>query len=298
MLINICICTYRRPDVLLTLDSLGRQLLGSNMHLRVIIADNDEVDSARELIQSYTINSSLDIYYVHAPKNNISLARNACLENADEGADWLAFIDDDEVASPEWLGNLVTCAQQTGSDVVFGPVFAQYPDFAPAWMREGDYHSNIPERRNGIVQTGHTCNALVKWKHKDFRMQRFLLEKGRTGGEDTEFFFRFWRLGAKMEICTEAVVFESIAPERLSVDWIKKRKFRSGQSYAYHSVKNFAILSRFSLGIISVSKITYCFMFTVLSIGNESSYKYWQIRTHFHTGVLAGIFKLTEKELY
>jgi succinoglycan biosynthesis protein ExoM len=55
---------------------------------------------------------------------NISVARNACLDAAT--APLVAFIDDDEVASPEWLVALVGTWESSNADVVLGPVQALY----------------------------------------------------------------------------------------------------------------------------------------------------------------------------
>ncbi len=291
-------CTYRRPNILLALNSLSQQELAKNIRFRVIIADNDELDSARALIKNYASNSKLDIYYVHAPKNNISIARNASLDCVDKDADWVVFIDDDEIASPEWLNTLVSYAQRTEADIVFGPVYAQYPDSAPNWMREGNYHSNIPERKNGVVQTGHTCNAILKWSNDCTRSQRFLVEKGLTGGEDTEYFFRLGSMGMRMDICDDAIVYEPVSEKRITYNWIKDRKIRSGQSYAYHQNISNSLYARFEFFILTILKIFYCMINAILRLGNESRNKYWLLRAFFHVGVIAAIFNIKEKNLY
>jgi glycosyltransferase involved in cell wall biosynthesis len=57
------------------------------------------------------------------------VARNACLDAAT--APLVAFIDDDQVASPEWLVALVGTLESSNADVVLGPVQAVYgPDRA------------------------------------------------------------------------------------------------------------------------------------------------------------------------
>ncbi len=293
--INVCICTYKRPEIIATLESIESQCLPKEVILKVIIADNDEVDSARERIKKYARSSQLEIEYVHAPKHNISIARNTALDHVD--ADWVAIIDDDEIASETWISDLIQCQESTQADVVFGPAIAQYPDSAPTWMKEGDYHSNRITKRSGIVQTGHTCNVLMRWGSDVMREQRFLPDKGRSGGEDTEFFFRLWRLGVKLELCESALVYEPIHPERLNIKWIKKRKIRSGQSYAYHSTA-LTLLSRLKLGFISVVKIIYCFMFMLFKFNKQSEQKFWYLRAYFHLGVLGGVLNLREDELY
>ena len=62
--------------------------------VRLIVADNDEEPSARASVDRLRETAPFEITYVHCPKSNISIARNACLTSAD--ADFLAFIDDDE----------------------------------------------------------------------------------------------------------------------------------------------------------------------------------------------------------
>lgn len=295
MNINVCICTYKRPELIATLESLENQCLPEDVTVKIIIADNDEVDSARERVEHFALSSRYDIQYVHAPKHNISIARNACLDHVD--CNWVAILDDDEVASESWLNDLVSCQKVSKVDVVFGPVIAQYPDTAPGWMQAGDYHSNKPVRRDGVVQTGHTCNMLMRWERNDVREQRFLLDKGRTGGEDTEFFFRLWRMGLKLEICEAALIYEPIQTNRLNFNWIKKRKFRSGQSYAYHST-DLSIISKLKLGVLSVVKVLYCLAMTLVKIANPNKYKFWLLRAYFHAGVMAGVLNLKEGELY
>ena len=206
--IDICVCTYRRPSIEDTLRSLDRQTLPDGVSARAIVIDNDETPSARDRVEAIAANLSMPVKYIHAPANNISIARNAGLDAAT--AQWIAFIDDDEVAEPDWLASLLQMARVNSLDAVFGPAIAVYPETAPNWMRQQDYHSNVPVRRGGVVQTGHTCNALMRASSPIVKGQRFLIEKGKTGGEDTEFFFRLWYAGAKFGISEAAIVHEAV----------------------------------------------------------------------------------------
>ena len=42
------------------------------------------------------------------------------------------MIDDDEIASPDWLEQMVGAAEATGADVVGGPVFPNFDDDSQA----------------------------------------------------------------------------------------------------------------------------------------------------------------------
>ncbi|WP_163535897.1 glycosyltransferase, partial [Klebsiella pneumoniae] len=71
-------------------------------------------------------------------------------------AGFVAFIDDDETASPGWLVELLAMADATGAAAVLGPVRAHYHADAPDWMRKGDFHSTLPVWVQGEIRTGYT----------------------------------------------------------------------------------------------------------------------------------------------
>lgn len=289
--IDICICTFQRAHLIQTLVSLNAMSRPSQTDLRIIVADNDETPSAKEMVE--TASGDLPIVYQHAPARNISIARNACLELSD--ADWLAFIDDDELAAENWLVKLVECAQKTGADAVFGPAMAVYGKGAPNWMVDGDYHSNIPEIRNGEVTTGHTCNALLKWSGTDWQAERFDIGLGQTGGEDTAFFFALNRLGADFEVEMDAIVHEDVSEKRLSYNWLWARKFRSGHSY---SASTISATGRAVLCLKAAFKAAFSASMAVLTFANEDRHYFWRLRSGLHLGVCAGCLRLKAQKHY
>lgn len=165
--IDIGICTFRRPELAATLRSLAAVAVPPSATLRVIVADNDTTSSAKALVESLRPDLPFEITYVHCPASNISIARNACLDNAT--GEFLAFIDDDETASSGWLVRLLEEAQATGADAVLGPVRAHYAPSAPAWMRHGDFHSTFPVWVKSEIRTGYTCNALLRLRPRHSR---------------------------------------------------------------------------------------------------------------------------------
>ena len=78
------------------MQSLDRQALPEGVAARAIVIDNDETPSACDRVEAIAQTLSIPVKYVHAPANNISIARNAGLDAAT--AQWIAFIDDDEEA--------------------------------------------------------------------------------------------------------------------------------------------------------------------------------------------------------
>ncbi|MEH6696268.1 MAG: glycosyltransferase family 2 protein [Hyphomonas sp.] len=295
-MIEICVCTFRRPSLAETLHSLGRQVLPEGTTLRIIVADNDKTPTAQDLVTRVAQDLPFPVHYIHAPSRNISLARNACLDAAK--GEFLAFIDDDEVAPPNWIADLYALIVEGPYDAVFGPAMAEYPDSAPEWIKQADYHSNVPTRRNGTVQTGHTCNALIRTNAPCFAGQRFLLEKGRTGGEDTEFFFRAWRAGSHFAISDIARVYEPVEPGRLAFRWIAKRKFRSGITYGRLERGRLSLAKTAVSLCVTILKIAYCLLRALLGIFSSTTRNFWLLRAVFHSGVITSILSVKEQELY
>lgn len=291
--VTVTLCTFRRPGVADTLRSIAAQDLPADTDMRIVVADNDVEPSGRAVVEETAADLSVPVRYVHAPARNISLARNACLDAAT--GDWVAFLDDDEEADPGWLAKLLATAGETDADAVFGPSLASYAPETPEWMKSQDHHSNRPVRRGDTVETGHTCNALLRWRGMPWEDERFDLARGRTGGEDTEFFFRLQRAGARFAICEDAIVRETVAPGRATFRWLARRKFRSGQSHAARAV---GVRGRIGLALSAMAKAALCGALTLGYAWSEDRRNFWALRGALHLGVIAGCLKLPEPEIY
>jgi succinoglycan biosynthesis protein ExoM len=263
------------------------------MRMRVIVADNDETPSARDLTESLSAELGLDHVYLHAPARNISIARNACLQAAK--APLVAFIDDDEQATPTWLGRLVKHLDDSGADVVFGPVVAIYPRDAPGWLRKADLHSIRPISRPGRgIETGYSCNVLLtRACAGDLRFDPSL---GRSGGEDTVFFHELRQRGATLAFASDAVVTEIVTTQRQRLAWLLKRSFRNGQTHArilrarggpaaLHAAASFA-------------KTGYCAATAAFTVFAPDRSARALVRGALHCGALASFLGLADLKLY
>lgn len=226
--VDVCVCTYRRPQLAQALWSVAEQRDTDDIELRVIVADNDETPSARTLAEATAAAAGLKLTYLHAPARNISVARNACLNEAQ--AEWIAFLDDDEIAEPLWLSRLVAAARCGGWDAVLGPVRAIYRREAKDWVRRADVHSSGAIWVRGVIQTGHTANVLIR--RAAIGPLRFALAFGRTGGEDVDFFYRFYDRGGRIGFAPDAWVRDPVPQERERFGWVAVRWFRFGQTHA------------------------------------------------------------------
>ncbi|WEZ85294.1 glycosyltransferase family 2 protein (plasmid) [Rhizobium sp. 32-5/1] len=296
ILIDIGVCTYRRPELERTLRSLAILDLPADVELRIIVADNDTIPSAAQRIEELRALLPHEILYVHCPSSNISIARNACLENAK--GDFLAFIDDDETASPGWIENLLKTAEATAADAVLGPVKAIYGPDAPRWMKRGDFHSTVPVWVAGEIVTGYTCNVLLRLDARSIAGRRFNLALGRSGGEDTEFFSHMYESGGKIAYAASAWVEEPVPNQRAAFAWLAKRKFRFGQTHGRLIADQATAGRRTTQLALAAAKCGFCAVASLLFLFSPERRNRYVLRGSLHAGVIVGLLGVREIEQY
>lgn len=230
---SVVIPSYRRPDDLArAVDSVLAQQ-GVTTPYEILIVDNDPAGSAAPVAAAKAAQSTVPVRYVHEKRPGISHARNTGVAAA-KGR-YLAFLDDDEEAAPDWLARFLDTLQRFGADAAVGPVLPRFPSAAGA---VDDYRRCV-YTRDARVPTG---TKLLRWnignsifdKARCFATpEPFLPRLGRTGGEDTVFLRQLTRRGSTMVWCGEAVAWESVPAERLAADYLLRRAFRGAQTTTF-----------------------------------------------------------------
>src|SRR6202795_4584901 len=73
--ITVCVCTYKRPLLLRRLlDHLIEQDNSGRFTFSIVVVDNDELGSARDLVAEFAPRA-LSIHYFVEPRQNIALGR-------------------------------------------------------------------------------------------------------------------------------------------------------------------------------------------------------------------------------
>lgn len=276
--VSLCICTFRRAHVVETLASVAASTRPHPWR-DIIVIDNDDTPSARDLVTGAAARLGLQLRHVHAPARNISIARNAALDSADTR--WIAFLDDDETVCPDWLHRLLGCAE--GTAAVVGRTMALYPEGAPRWLAQCDFHSAA---MNGRAESAYTGNSLIDRHFARDHGIAFDETLGRTGGEDTMFFRQLHDAGGRIAYCADSVVLEPVPPQRAQMKWILRRKFRSGQTHA-EMLGRTERPARPLLGAKSVAKAAYCGLRATASLGSPSGWRQWLARGTLHAGIVA-----------
>lgn len=228
--VSVCICTFRRPDLLARLlDALARQNTGGAFTFDIVIADDDAKASARPLAESFSLRCPVPVVYCNEPRQNIALARNCALRRA-RGA-FAAFVDDDELPEADWLWQLVTCCERTGASAVLGPVRPYFEATPPAWLVRGRFCER-PEHPTGTPISAEECrtgNVLLRRSMISGNDAQFREQFG-TGGEDRDFFLRMSEEGFRFVWCNEAPVYEVVPPERWSRTFYLRRALLRGRN--------------------------------------------------------------------
>ena len=223
--VAVVIPTLRRPDSLLrALGSLTTQTLKPTT---VVVVDNDPAGSAEATVRG--LGDALPLIYVHAPKPGVATARNAGVAATD--APLVAFLDDDEVASPGWLQALVTTQTATGADAVFGPIQGRAPDASP-WLKPylERFFGRAGPAESGRLDHAFGCgNSLLVRATALPGPAPFDPAADQIGGEDDLLFSGLAAGGGRFGWAAEAWVEEFAPAHRATLSYALARAFAYGQ---------------------------------------------------------------------
>lgn len=231
--IAVCICTYKRPQLLKRLlAGLANQQTGGLFTYSIVVADNDCLESAKSVVSDFSATSSVGIVYCVEPRQNIALARNKAIANAK--GDFVAFMDDDEFPTDSWLLTLFKACQKYGADGVLGPVKPYFDSEVPSWVVQSKLYDR-PTYPTGLVidgSKGRTGNVLLRTgifadEAEPFRPE-FLT------GEDQDFFRRMIEKGHRFVWCDEAVGYEVVPPIRWKRTFMLRRALLRGSVTRIH----------------------------------------------------------------
>lgn len=219
--VAICVCTRERPKMLeACLRSLIDQKADDRLDVFLIIIDNDVKHSALPVFVDLRSHAARNMHYVNEPQPGIPFARNRALAVAGRlDADYIAFIDDDEIADEGWIDNLMHKDYRHVA-VVTGVNIPVYSDLPPVWVTP--FEEKHSEGQH--LKTAYTGNVRFSIKLVEAGL-RFNENLGFMGGEDNEFFAAAYAMGYLICHTKRAKTYETVHPERLTYTGLIYRSY-------------------------------------------------------------------------
>lgn len=227
--------SYRRPRSLeALLRSLERIGTGGD-RVRVLVGENDVTrQEARAVVDRLNAEGwRFPLSTLLVPEPGLCSNRNALLAAflADERADRLVMIDDDQTVSPGWYEALLDMRSRTGAEVVGPWVEPAFPPGSPAWAaRARIFREGV--RGDGPVPFIPVVHATLIERSAILRMDRTAFDPqfNLTSGEDVDFCRRLKRAGARFACAAQARVIEHYPASRVTLAWALQRAYRGGNS--------------------------------------------------------------------
>jgi glycosyltransferase involved in cell wall biosynthesis len=221
MTLSIIICSYNRASYISdALTSLYGQSSGLD-DFEVIIVDNNSIDNTKEVYAQWRqTNTNGQFSFISETKQGASFARNTGAAIAK--GEWVCFMDDDAVATTDYVKNIIKHIQDQPFIVGFGGrIIPKYIPGEPKWMSyyvsslvgNFDYASTACAFENGKYPL--ESNMIVKKSVYD-QIGGFnvnlpgVVGTLRIGGEGKELFYKIIALGHTIyydpSICVHHVV--------------------------------------------------------------------------------------------
>lgn len=229
--ISIVICSYNREAYIIeAIDSLYKQDIDKQRY-EVIVVDNNSKDNTAEKVKAYIAgHPDMQLYYYLETRQGASYARNTGAEKS-KGA-LICCMDDDAVAMPGYLQNIITFFEQhPDATGLGGRIIPRYIPSEPKWMSHYvsslvgnfDYSPVAKPFENGRYPL--ESNMIVR-RDDFFAVKGFNTSlpgvKGtlRVGGEGKEFFYKLIERGGVIYYDPSAIVHHVVEVKKLTSEYM------------------------------------------------------------------------------
>lgn len=136
MTLSIVVVSCNRADSLaLTIRSVKAMTPRPSLDAELVVVDNNCRDHTRRVVEEAARDSPIPIRSVFEPRQGSNFARNAGI--AQSTGEILAFIDDDNTLSPDWLAGVEQASADCGqTKLIAGRILPVFPGHMPGFMPE------------------------------------------------------------------------------------------------------------------------------------------------------------------
>jgi glycosyltransferase involved in cell wall biosynthesis len=239
--VTVVVCTYNRAALLLdALTSLFALETDGRFAFELLVVDNASTDDTSSVVVELAAESPVPFRSVREMVRGVAAARNRGVREA--AGRWVAFFDDDQVADPRWLAELMAFAGEKVTPCVGGANRLLLPNGTPAdlapvcrWMLGETMGGDAPTPAVGRLAPG-AGNLLI---HKDVFARVGVFDGGlKTAGEDGELFRRVEAVGIVPWYTPRAVMHHVVAAYRVRPDYLRWKSLGCGRLRAERDAEN------------------------------------------------------------
>ena len=230
--ISAIIVTRNRERYLqASVESLMRQRLGGEAY-EVIVVDNASTDGTAALVRAMQ-GRYPGLRYVFAGTEGSSRARNAGLEAA--RAPLVAYLDDDAVAPPRWLAELLAVfrGRRPVPSCVGGKILPLWESAPPPWFPERYLPSlsmlDLGDETCQLADDAFIVGANMAFVKADLLAAGGFNDEISLYADEVCVQDRIRRKGGTVVYAPRAWVHHHVPEGRLTVDYICQRKYRGGK---------------------------------------------------------------------
>ncbi len=233
-LLSIVVCTYHRTELLeRCLSSLVKQSADGRF-FEVVVVDNGGSANTAELVSDFS-NRFFAIRYCVERTTGLSHARNRGIIEA--AGTFVAYIDDDAVAYPDWVEQLFAFIERKPTVLAFGgPYEAMTDSPVPSWFPPEYGRFELGDTEISLnAQTEFLCGTNMVFKRELLlEVGGFNSDLGMTGnnvsyGEETRLQIEIKRKGYEIYYIPSLRVKHLIAREKMSFKWLMKSVYAVGK---------------------------------------------------------------------
>lgn len=236
--VSVCIPTHNRVDLLRrTLLSLAAMQSCTDVTWEIIVVANCCRDDTAHMVRELVVEMPVPLTLLEEHQQGVVAARNSALRKA--RGQIIAFLDDDVRVNDLWLRELVNTFDSEAPDVMVGRVDLDWHELSqPSWFdsRMAQYLAQVDLGTKPMLlqnPLGAAANLAITrdmlQRIGEFRCP--LDRRGkRTAGEDTDLIARAMRIHARVLYAPAVTVAHHVAPERLTVRYLRGVAFDVGMA--------------------------------------------------------------------
>lgn len=246
-LLTVVVCTYNRVALLTRcLDALLAQTAAPGDYEILVINNNSRdgtgllLEQRRLQLQGLPQSQRPRLRHLFETRQGLSVARNTALEAS--ASPWIAYLDDDAIAGPDWVSHACRDLPPLAADVavVGGPIepilAAPLPDWLPDWLEPFLTIIDLGDQPRLSDQESLFAGANVIFRREALRqLGGFSPRLGRTGtnlasNEEVYLWQLLRRHGWRCAYLPSLPVRHQVEEERLHYSWLMRRLLAQGRS--------------------------------------------------------------------